>query len=774
VSESSINPVPAPVLPTVQSRAAIRAQLIESEDEPIYGELPAIEAGRWRAMLIVLVIAAVIPFIPVLFNGWLLQDEANITQNTFVQAWGGLKYIWRLPHHFPQFSPLGYSLLTVEVWQFKLAPAGFHAINLALHLINVVLLWTLLRKLELPGSWLATLVFAVHPITLSSVAWVSRQPTLLGTALLLCSLIVYGRFCGLNPRPEELKRLFRLPEAPWLVYTLATFLFLLAVAAYPLAAVFPLVVLVLIWWERGELTLADIKPLIPHLLITLAVFVSAVVIDVKFGTRSGNAISSAIQISPLDRVLVAARGIWFYLFKIALPIKLAFAYPTWETGKLWPIVFVVMLVAALAAIVIFRSRLGRGFVATSLLFLIAIIPVVTIIDPIGWRSSFVADQLAYLAAIAVIIPLVSTLAERYIPKHFSPTSLQPGPYVAIAVVVLLGALAMNLALQYHDQKKLWADTLDKYPDSVVAHNSLGMMEMSGPKADPSKAAEHFREALNIKRDDTVAMISLARAYFNMNEWDRALGQFKMAQAAQPNSPLVYAGLGDLYFQRGYSTPAIEEYEKAIKLDPNNDDLYVNLGRVHEKRGETEAAIDCYRKAIKANPRSVFGHNFLAVLLYNKGRELELGKNPESARPYYEEVAKELQIVNSIDSQYFPVYMSSGAILTNMGAYAKAEIAFRNAVYLQPNSADARSSLAMVQMRLKHFDDAKMHLLAALQLNPNYARAHFFLGMILSIEKDYNGALQHLQQAIDLDAQQNGGAVDATYLKKYREVAEMKR
>lgn len=774
MSEQSINPIPAPILPPNAGRAGVRAQLIEADEEPIYGELPSIEAGRWRALLIVLAIAALIPFVPVLFNGWVYQDDQNVIANTFIQAWVGLKYIWRLPHHFPQFSPLGYSLLVLEWWRFKVNPPGYHAVSIVLHLINVVLLWTLLRKLELPGSWLATLIFAVHPITISSVAWASRQPTLLGTGLLLSGLIVYCRYCGLNLKPDELRRFFRLPERPALVYALAMFVFLLAISAYPLTAIFPLIVLVLIWWERGEIAWSDIKPLIPHLLIALGVLVGAIVLQVKFGTNSGNAISSPIQVSTVDRVLIAAHAVWFYLLKIALPIKLSFAYPTWQTGVYWPIAYIVALLAAIGAVFVFRAKLGRGFVASALLFLIAVLPVATIVDPIALRSSFVADQLAYLAAMALIVPIVSTLAERYIPKHFSPTSTRPGPYVAIAVVVLLGALSINYGLQYHDSKKLWNDTLEKYPEAVVADDALGMMEIKGETSDPAKAADHFRRALEVQPHDLVAMINLGNAYAQIGQWDRAVGQFKMAQAARPDSPEVYAGLGKLYLDNGYSTPAVAEYQKAIQLDPRNDELLVALGRVYESRGEKDKAVDQYRAAIKINPRNIFAHNFLAVLLYYKGRELEMAKNFDAAKSIYEEVAKELQTVNSIDSGYFPVYMSSGAILSNMGAFAKAELAFRNAVYLQPENVEARTSLAMVEIRLKKFDDAKTQLAEALQLGPQNARAHFFMGLILAEERDYDAALQHLRQAVQLDSQQHDGAVDPNYLKKLDEVANMKR
>ena len=773
VSEHTDHSVPAQVADAPSDRV-FRAQIIEAGDEPIYGELPSVEAGLVAALLLVLAVAAFIPFIPVLFNGWVLQDDVNVRANTFVQSWAGLKYIWRLPHHFPQFSPLGYTLFLLETFQFKANPAGFHAVNLVLHLLNVVLLWTLLRKLELPGAWIATLLFAVHPVTVESVAWISRQPTLLGTCFLLGSLIVYSRYCGLNPRPDELTRFFRLPERPALVYALATVLFILAVLAYPLAAVFPLIVLVLIWWEAREIRMSDIKPLLPHLVVTLAVLVAAIVIQVRFGASTENALASRIELSPLDRLVIAGRALWFYLVKIVFPFKLAFAYPTWKVGTLWPLIFVTLALAAAGALIAFRRRLPRGAFAGVLLFLITVLPVVTILDPVALRRSFVADQLIYLGSMAVLVPLASLLAERFIPRFFVPNSVRPGPWVAIVVVLVLGALTMKLSLEYRDQETLWANTIDKYPDTVIAHDGLGMMALNATPPNISKAAEHFRKALNVDNRDLVAMLNLGQAYAQMNDWDRAIGQFKMAQAARPDSGQVHAALAELYLRRGYSEPAVDEYEAALQLEPRNDEFMIGLGRVYEKRGEPDKAIELYRRAVKVNPRSVFGHNYLAVLLYYKGRALELAKKTDEAKAIYEEVAKELQIVNSIDSSYFPVYMSSGAILVNLGALPKAEIAFRNAVYLQPSNVEARTSLAMVQIRMRKDQDAKLNLTAALNLDPNSRRAHYFLGVILSHEKDVNGALEHLRKAVDLDAQQHDGAVDPLFLKTYRELADQRR
>jgi tetratricopeptide (TPR) repeat protein len=772
VSEQSINPVSAQVLPP-SSGSGVRAQIIETDEEPIYAEHPSVEAGRWLALLVVLIIAALIPIAFSLFNGWILQDAENVKDNTVIQAWQGLKLVWRLPHHFPQFSPLGYTVFMLEARVFKAIPAGYHAVNVGLHLMNVLLVWTLLRKLELPGSWLAALVYAVHPINMASVTWISRQPTLLGTCFFLCSLIVYSRYCGLNPKIEELQRFFRLPERPAMLYALAMILFLLALVTYPLTAIFPLVVLVLIWWERGEVTWSDVKPLLPHLLIMLAVLAGAIVIQLKFGGNLSNSLAAPIHLTPLERLVVASRAIWFYLLKILMPVNLSFAYPTWEVGAIWQVIFIVLLAVALGALAVFRKKLDRGMIATALLFLIAVVPVVTIIDSVALRNSFVADQLVYLGSMAILVPIVSVLAARFVPRHFSPTDVRPGPYIAIVVVLILAGLSIKLALAYKDQTKLWADTIDKYSDTVIAHNGLGMMQLNGTPPDPSAAADHFRRALNVDGHDLVALTNLGQAYFQMGDWDRALGQFKMAKSARPDSARPYIGLADLYLQQGYSTTAIEEYQKALKIEPQNDDVLVRLGQAYERYGDAEKAIEQYRSAIKINPRNILAHNYLSVLLYGKGRALELKKDLEGAKAVYEEVAKELQIVNSIDNNYFPVYMSSGAILSNMGVMPKAEIAFRNAVYLKPNNVEARTSLAMVQIRMKKFADAKMHLTAALQMSPEFAKAHYFMGVILVQENDLDGAIQQFEQAINLDSSQHNGAMDPIYLRAYRDALQQK-
>lgn len=290
-----------------------------------------------------------------------------------------------------------------------------------------------------------------------------------------------------------------------------------------------------------------------------------------------------------------------------------------------------------------------------------------------------------------------------------------------------------------------------------------------PREDAFRPAEpYFREALSVQPNDIVALVYLARCHKEQKAYDRALADLTAALRYWPASGLLYAERADVEAEQGNTDLALTSLRKAIELEPGSDDLQVRMGRVREDRGEVDEAIQCYRSAIQLNPRSLQGHSRLVVSLYSKGRRLELAGKVQDATPIYEEVARELQTCYSINPNYFPTYMSSGAILSNMGAFAKAETAFRNAVFLQPSNEEARTSLAMVQMRLKKPDEAIKNLRAALQIAPESARAHFLFGVLLSDEGYPEKGLEHLQTAVDLDRKQHGAA-NPSYLAKLKEV-----
>src|SRR4051794_35491290 len=238
-----------------------------------FGEQPAAEGlyhdydyaareawGPWLTWAIMLVLLVVIAHAMSSMGTWLWGDDVNVTDNVLLRSWRGVWSIWRLPHYSPQFSPLGYTLLLCEqqLWGPHAARA-MHLGNIGLHATSALLLWTLLRKLSIRGAWLAAAVFALHPIQVQTVAWISQQPTLLGAMFTLAAAIVWARFAGINPEPPLLPRPARLklPANRWVLYGIALVLYLLAITAQPAAAVLPLVMVVLIWWRNGRLTRRD-------------------------------------------------------------------------------------------------------------------------------------------------------------------------------------------------------------------------------------------------------------------------------------------------------------------------------------------------------------------------------------------------------------------------------------------------------------------------------------------------------------------------------------
>lgn len=304
---------------------------------------------------------------------------------------------------------------------------------------------------------------------------------------------------------------------------------------------------------------------------------------------------------------------------------------------------------------------------------------------------------------------------------------------------------------------------------IYSLDQRGLKLMQKDPADDPGAEQLFHEVLAIRGNDPLALVLLGRCEARSGEYERAMADISVALRYWPASGVFYSEQAAMELDRGYSELALASMQQALDLEPESDASWLRMGRIHEARGEVEEAIQSYRHAITLNERSILAHNYLAVMLYYQGRQLELAKKNEEAKSLYAEVAKELQIVNSLDSTYFPVYMSSGAILWNMGAFDKAELAFSNAVYLQPKNVEALTSLAMVQLKLKKKAHALRNLRAALTLDPKNPRAHFFVGSVLSDDGFLKLGLEHLQLAVQLDAERHDRAVDPIYLKKFEEV-----
>src|SRR5579883_1987526 len=293
-------------------------------------------------------------YLPILGNGFVWDDDLYVTNNPTLTQPGGFARIWLDLRATPQYYPVTFSFFYFEhaLWGFH--PTGYHAVNLLLHAANAVLVWWILRRLDVPGSWLAAALFAVHPVEVESVAWITERKNLLSGFFALAALGAYLPFATFDPdtRPEPSRR------CPWRWYALSIGLFVLALLSKSVTATLAAVMLLLLWWKRSRLGMRDLLPLLPFFILGATLGLNTARLEAEHvGARGPD-----FQLSALERLLVAGRALWFYAGKLVAPVPLSFIYPRWEIdpwqASQWLPVLAAVL--AVAALFLLRRRLGRG------------------------------------------------------------------------------------------------------------------------------------------------------------------------------------------------------------------------------------------------------------------------------------------------------------------------------------------------------------------------------------------------------------------------------
>src|SRR5580765_1468468 len=249
-----------------------------------------------------LVLLAILAHVRALAGGWLWDDDANITACAPVLAWDGLSRIWFDPQAIQQYYPLIHSTFWLEHKLWGLNPVGFHAVNVLLHALNAVLLWRVLRRLGLPAvaAWLGGALFAVHPVHVESVAWVTERKNTLSFAFYAASALWWLRWRGLAEDGSK-------GESQPRVLAVSFVLFVLALLAQSATSTPPLVLLLVTWWKRGRWERRDLW-LAPY--FAAAVAFGLLTIHLEYENVGTARLPGSLSLA--QRVLVAGRAFWFY------------------------------------------------------------------------------------------------------------------------------------------------------------------------------------------------------------------------------------------------------------------------------------------------------------------------------------------------------------------------------------------------------------------------------------------------------------------------------
>ena len=393
----------APAKPTRQERRrrARNDARAKRTVDPASSLTAATSHSRQDALALVgLGLLVVVCYLPaMLWGGFVWDDNVFIKVNP-VREVSGLWQIWFSPSAIEgeyHYWPLVYTTFWLEHKLWGYAPAGYHVVNVLLHLANTLLLWHILRRLAVPGTWVVAAVFAVHPLHVESVAWVIERKDVLSGLFYLAAALMWMRFVE-QPNPRR--------------YAWSLALYAAALLSKSIVVTLPVVLLLWPWWKQGRVTSSDLLRLVPFFVVGLVITVG----DLSF-YRSGEA--EPFDYSLAERMLIAARALWFYAGKLLWPSELAVIYPRWDIRVADPLAwgYLVAAVALVVGLWHFRHQLGRGPLAGALFFAVTLSPVLGFVDYQYMKYAFVADRFQYLAGIGVMAVVIG--AVTYVVRRLS-------------------------------------------------------------------------------------------------------------------------------------------------------------------------------------------------------------------------------------------------------------------------------------------------------------------------------------------------------------------
>ena len=520
-----------------------------------------------------LAILTLLAYLPALSGGFIWDDDNFLTLNPLIKASDGLQRFWFTTQP-TDYWPVTSTLLWFEWRLWGLNPAGYHAVNVALHVAEVLLLWSIFRRLRLPGAFLGALLFALHPVNVESVAWIAQCKNLVAMLFFLLSL---GWFLQTGLADPE-----RRPVRPG-AYALCLGAFLLALLSKGSVAPLPLVLLGLVAWRR-RLTLRDALWSAPFFALAAAL----ALVNVWFQTHGASVIR---QLTFADR-LVGAGGVgWFYLGKALWPARILFIYPQWHLDAarfLWwlPLLAAAVVTAALA-------RLSRPALFAWGYFWVMLIPVLGFADIAFMEYSPVANHYEHLALIGV----AGLAAAGWSLWAARQSGAARG--AAALVVGVLFSLTWRQNQTYRSLENLYRTTLAGNADSWVAHGNLGSLLASEGRL--PEAVPELEAALRLRPDYPQARVALGSALANTGHLAEAGAQFAEAVRLRPDFAEGHYNLALVLQAAGRPQAAMDHLETALRIKPDLATAHNALGILLAQSGRRAAAIEHFETALRLDP-----------------------------------------------------------------------------------------------------------------------------------------------------------------------------
>jgi protein O-mannosyl-transferase len=593
----------------------------------------------------VLALLAAWVYAPSLHGTWLWDDGLEVTGNLALRSPGGWWQAWVHPAGMDYF-PLKGTFQWVEWRLWGARPLGYHLVNLALHVASALLVWRLLSRLGTGAAYLGGLLFAVHPLAVESVAWISEFKNTVSLPFLLLAALGMVAFDATRRR------------GAWLGAIAA---FVAALACKTSVVMFPFVLLLHAWWRRGRVGRRDLADAAPFFGASLILGLATV------WFQATRAIGLAAVPAPVPyRLAQAGWSLLSYLVHAVCPVGLAPLYAPGPLGAVAALPYLaVLLLLGLAWAR--RDSGGRGVLLGAGWFLLNLVPVLGILPMAYSRISPQADHFAYVSlvgAVGLFAAAYSTFLRRLRGQWGGVR--YGGAAGAVAVVLALGLLAQSAhayAAVFHDEETLWSTAVARNPSAWLAHNNLGRVELGEGRV--PEALVEFQTAARLRPDSPEAHANLGTALdalgrvtearieyrqavqvdpgFAGGHFDLGLSllrsgdptgaeiEFGRAVALDPGHAAAWNSLGLARARQGDLGGATADYQRALALDPALPEAHLNLGNAFFRAGQMDQAVAEYRAVLAVDPRNSGAHANLAHALAAQGHAAEAAAEFEWAR-----------------------------------------------------------------------------------------------------------------------------------------------
>lgn len=696
-------------------------------DAPAPSTLREKETPRWQTLGVSAFLAAITILI---FGQTLWHDFVNFDDPVYVydnpEVKGGLTWhglIWAFTRvHTSNWHPLTWISHMLDSQLFGLNAGGHHATNVLLHALTAILLFLVLRAMteSLWRSAFVAALFAIHPLHVESVAWVSERKDVLSGLFFVLTLAAYLRYVRNPPSPGR--------------YLAVVLAFALGLMSKAMLVTLPFVLLLLDYWPLQRFTAAPrigrrvILEKLP--LIALSVASSAATIFAQ--TDAFRPMQKVYFASRIENALVSCLD---YLWQMVYPLKLAVLYPhPMNTLPPWKVAAAAALLVATSAGALLLRRKRPYLLVGWLWYLGMLVPVIGILQ-VGIQAR--ADRYTYLPQIGLYLAAtwaIADLSARW-PRRRQMLAVTAGGLISV-----LSWTAWQQTAHWRDSESLWNRALAVTSRNDLAHHNLGYHFFLKGRLD--EAIAQFKSALQIWPRYMVAMNNLGVALLKAGRPDEASAVLQRAIAINPKDARAHFNLGNVLMEKGQVDEAIAEYGKQLEITPDHVDTLLGLGKAFLEKGEVTSAIVHYEKVLQFQPREASAYYHLGIAHAEKNdAEIAIAnwRKALEIKPAYAEAHNNLAI----------------ALLGN-GDAGQAIAQWRKMLEIQPENADAHNNLGVALIRNGRASEAVMHWRKTLEIDPGKTATRMTLAWVLATSPE--SSLRNGAAAVELaeQAHQQGG------------------